>query len=74
MKKVFAVLAVAGMFAFVACGPKAEEATTETTDSAATVEAAPAEPVAEPAADSSAAAAPAADSSAAAAPAAAPAT
>ena len=41
MKKVFAVLAVAGMFAFVACGPKAEEATTETTDSAATVEAAP---------------------------------
>lgn len=65
MKKVFAVLAVAGMFAFVACGPKAEEATTETTDSAATVEAAPAEPVAEPAPMDSAAAAAPADSAAA---------
>ncbi len=25
MKKVFAVMAIVGMFAFVACGPKAEE-------------------------------------------------
>lgn len=71
MKKVFAVLAVAGMFAFVACGPKAEEATTETTDSAATVEAAPVVEEAAPAMDSTAA--PAMDSTAAAAPAAAPA-
>ena len=29
MKKVFAVMAVAGMFAFVACGPKAEEQATD---------------------------------------------
>ena len=29
MKKVFAVMAIVGMFAFVACGPKAEEKTTE---------------------------------------------
>jgi hypothetical protein len=29
MKKVFAVLAITGMFAVVACGPKAEEAATE---------------------------------------------
>ena len=71
MKKVFAVLAVAGMFAFVACGPKAEEATTETTDSAATVEAAPVEEAAPAPMDSAAAAAPA-DSAAA--PAAAPAS
>jgi hypothetical protein len=72
MKKVFAVLAVAGMFAFVACGPKAEETSTETTDSAATVEAAPVVEEAAPAPmDSAAAAAPA--DSAAAAPAAAPA-
>lgn len=30
MKKVFAVLAITGMFAFVACGPKAEEQAAET--------------------------------------------
>ncbi len=29
MKKVFAVMAIVGMFAFVACGPKAEEKTEE---------------------------------------------
>ena len=33
MKKVFAVLAFVGMFSFVACGPKAEEAATEATES-----------------------------------------
>lgn len=70
MKKVFAVLAVAGMFAFVACGPKAEEATTETNDSAATVDAAPVVEEAAPVMDSAAAPA---DSAAAAAPAEAPA-
>jgi hypothetical protein len=32
MKKVFAVLAIAGMFAFVACGPKAEEQAAESTE------------------------------------------
>jgi len=31
MKKVFALLMLAGMFSFVACGPKAEEKTEETT-------------------------------------------
>ena len=29
MKKVFAVMAIVGMFAFVACGPKAEEKSAE---------------------------------------------
>lgn len=32
MKKVFAIMAVAGMFAFVSCGPKAEEQATEATE------------------------------------------
>ena len=34
MKKVFAVLAIVGMTSFVACGPKAEEATTESAEAA----------------------------------------
>jgi hypothetical protein len=52
MKKVFAVLAIAGMFAFVACGPKAEEQAAETTETVVTEEAAVVEeaPVAEEAA------------------------
>lgn len=32
MKKVFAVMAIVGMFAFVACGPKAEEKAEEATE------------------------------------------
>ena len=32
MKKVFAVMAILGMFAFVACGPKAEEKSEEATE------------------------------------------
>ena len=32
MKKVFAVLAIVGMFSFVACGPKAEEKAAEATE------------------------------------------
>ena len=43
MKKVFAVLAIVGMFSFVACGPKAEEATTESTENVEAVENAAAE-------------------------------
>jgi hypothetical protein len=39
MKKVFAVLAIVGMTSFVACGPKAEEATTEATEATTEVEA-----------------------------------
>lgn len=42
MRKLFALLLVAGVFAFAACEKKAEEATTtETVDSTATVEEAP---------------------------------
>jgi hypothetical protein len=40
MKKVFALMAIAGMFTFVACGPKAEEQAAETTETV-TEEAAP---------------------------------
>jgi hypothetical protein len=39
MKKVFAVMAIAGMFAFASCGPKAEEATTEGTENTENMEA-----------------------------------
>ena len=58
MKKVFAVMAIVGMFAFVACGPKAEEKTEEAATEVATE--ATTEPATEVAAvDSTAAVAPA---------------
>ncbi len=44
MKKVFALLFVAGIISMTSCGKK-EEATETTVDSTATVETAPAEPV-----------------------------
>jgi ABC-type enterochelin transport system substrate-binding protein len=67
MKKVFALLAIAGMFSFVACGPKAEEQAAETTEQVmeeaapaeAAVETAPVEEAAPAATDSTAAATPA---------------
>ena len=39
MKKVFALMAIAGMFAYASCGPKAEEATTEGTENTENMEA-----------------------------------
>ncbi len=71
MKKVLTLVAIAGMFAFTACGPSAEEkakAEQATKDSIAEVEKVAAEAAAtEAAAAEAAAAAAAADSSAAAA-------
>ncbi len=60
MKKVFAVMAILGMFAFVACGPKAEEKSEEATEQVQEAAEATTEPAAEVAAtvDSSAVATP----------------
>jgi hypothetical protein len=52
MKKVFAVLAIVGMASFVACGPKAEEATTEAATEAVEATAAEATETIEAVADS----------------------